>query len=109
MLHVVIWASSVADFRDVDIGVRVTAAHFLLQETEPSYSDRQTAYTRKDRCHRNVQTDSGAHPASYSMGTEDFFITGKTAVAWHWPLISQQAPEVKNEWGYISTPPYAII
>ena len=70
-----------ADFRDVAIGERVHAAVFLLQQTAPSYSDRQTAYTSKERSRRIAQTGSGVHPASYTMGSEDSFITGKTAVA----------------------------
>jgi hypothetical protein len=33
-----------------------------------------------------VQTCSGAHPASYSMGTGGPFPEGKCAGAWRWPL-----------------------
>jgi hypothetical protein len=36
---------------------------------------------------QNVQTDSEAHPASYSMGTEDCCPADKVAKAWSWPLI----------------------
>jgi hypothetical protein len=35
-----------------------------------------------------VQTSSGAHPASYPMGTRAFFPGGKAAGAWSWPLNS---------------------
>jgi len=35
-----------------------------------------------------VQTGSGAHPASYPVGTGCFFPGGKAAGAWSWPLIS---------------------
>jgi hypothetical protein len=35
-----------------------------------------------------VQTGSGTHPASYSMGTRGSFPGGKSAAAWNWPLIS---------------------
>jgi hypothetical protein len=38
--------------------------------------------------HHRVQTGSGAHPASYPMGTGDFFPEGKTAGAWSWPPTS---------------------
>jgi hypothetical protein len=47
-------------------------------------------------CHR-FQTDSGAHPASYQMGTR-----GKAARAWSWPLTPCRA-EVRNAWTYTST------
>jgi hypothetical protein len=33
-----------------------------------------------------VQTGSGAHPASYPMGTRGSFRGGKAAGAWSWPL-----------------------
>jgi len=36
---------------------------------------------------QNVQTCSGAHPASYTIGTA-FFPGGKAARAWRWPLTS---------------------
>ena len=35
-----------------------------------------------------VQTDFGAHPASYSMGTEVSFPEGKAPGAWRWPFTS---------------------
>jgi hypothetical protein len=35
-----------------------------------------------------VQTDSGAHPASYPVGTGDSFPGGKAAGAWSWALTS---------------------
>jgi len=38
-------------------------------------------------CH-HVQTDSGAHPASYTMGTGVYFLGRKSAGAWSWSLIS---------------------
>jgi len=37
-------------------------------------------------CHRD-QTGSGAHQASYPVGTRDSFPGGKAAGAWRWPLI----------------------
>jgi hypothetical protein len=46
--------------------------------------------------HHRVQNGSGAHPASYPMGTRSSFSGGKAAGAWSWPLTSICA-EVK-EW-----------
>jgi hypothetical protein len=36
--------------------------------------------------HHRVQNGSGAHPASYAMGTRGSFLGGKAAGAWSWPL-----------------------
>jgi hypothetical protein len=36
--------------------------------------------------HHRVQNGSGAHPASYPMGTKGSFPGGKVAGAWSWPL-----------------------
>jgi len=38
-------------------------------------------------CHC-VQTDSGAHPASYLVDTGGCYPRGKAASAWNWPLTS---------------------
>jgi hypothetical protein len=38
--------------------------------------------------HHSVQNGSGAHPASYPMGTRGSFPGGKVAWAWSWPLTS---------------------
>jgi hypothetical protein len=38
--------------------------------------------------HHCIQTGSGAHPASYPMGTGGSFPGGKAAGAWGWPLTS---------------------
>jgi hypothetical protein len=35
-----------------------------------------------------VHTGSGAHPASYPMGTGGSFLSGKAAGAWGWSLTS---------------------
>jgi hypothetical protein len=35
-----------------------------------------------------IQTGSGAHPASYPMGTGGSFLGGKVAGVWSWPLTS---------------------
>jgi hypothetical protein len=58
--------------------------------------------------HHRVQTGSGAHPASYSMGNGSSFPGGKTAgsEADHSPPSSA---EVKNAWIYTSTPQYIFI
>jgi hypothetical protein len=44
--------------------------------------------------HHCVQTGSGPHPASYRMGTRDFFLGGKAARTWSWPLPPSSA-EIK--------------
>jgi hypothetical protein len=38
--------------------------------------------------HHRVQNGSGAHPASYPVGTGGSFPGGKAAEAWSWPLTS---------------------
>jgi hypothetical protein len=38
--------------------------------------------------HHRVRNGSGAHPASYPMGTGSSFPVGKAAGAWSWPLTS---------------------
>jgi hypothetical protein len=38
--------------------------------------------------HHRVQTGSGAHSASYPMGTRGSFPGGKAAGSWSWPLTS---------------------
>jgi hypothetical protein len=38
--------------------------------------------------HHRVQNSSGAHPASYPVGTRDSFPGGEAAEAWNWPLTS---------------------
>jgi hypothetical protein len=46
--------------------------------------------------HYCIQNGSGAHPASYPMGTRDSFPGDKAARAWSWPLTPSNA-KVK-EW-----------
>jgi hypothetical protein len=36
-----------------------------------------------------IQTGSGAHPGSDPLGVERFFLGGKVAGAWIWPLMSK--------------------
>jgi len=38
--------------------------------------------------HHRVQTGSGAHPASYPMGTTSYFPGGKATGSWSWSLTS---------------------
>jgi hypothetical protein len=45
--------------------------------------------------HHRVQNGSGAHPASYPMGTRGSFPGGKASGAWSWPLTPSSA-EVKE-------------
>jgi len=35
-----------------------------------------------------MYTESGAHPASYSQDTGGFYLGGKAAGTWRWPLTS---------------------
>jgi hypothetical protein len=58
--------------------------------------------------HHRVQSGSGAHPASYPMGTRGSFPGGKAAGCEgdHSPPSSA---EVKNAWSYTSTSPYVFI
>jgi hypothetical protein len=55
--------------------------------------------------HRCVQNGSGAHPASYPVGTRGSFPEGKAAggvkLTTHFHLVQRS----KNEWSYTSTPP----
>jgi hypothetical protein len=50
-----------------------------------------------------VQNDSGAHPASYSMGTRCSFPGGKAAGACEADHSPTSSAEVKNAWRYTST------
>jgi hypothetical protein len=58
--------------------------------------------------HHHVQNDSGAHPASYPMGTRDSFLRVKRPgrEADHSPPFST---EVKNAWNYTPSPQYVFI
>jgi hypothetical protein len=57
--------------------------------------------------HHHDQNGSGAHPASYPMGTRGPFPGGKAAGAWadHLP---PSGTEVKNTWSYTSTSPISL-
>jgi hypothetical protein len=58
--------------------------------------------------HHRVQSGSGAHPASYPMGTRALSVVVKRLEreADHSPPSSA---EVKHAWSYTSTPQYAFI
>jgi hypothetical protein len=55
--------------------------------------------------HHRVQNGSGAHPASYLMGTRGSFPGDKAAGAWSWQLASVPVLMSNNAWSYTSTPP----
>jgi hypothetical protein len=57
--------------------------------------------------HHCVQTGSGAHPASYPMGTRDSFPGVKRPEREADQSLPSSA-EVKNAWSYTSTPQYAF-
>jgi hypothetical protein len=52
----------------------------------------------------SVQTNSGAHPASYTMGTRGSF----TVPQWSWPLTFIYC-QGQEWWNYTSTSPYIIM
>jgi hypothetical protein len=56
--------------------------------------------------HHRFQTGSGAHPASYPMGTRGSFPGGVGCEADHSPHL---VPRLKNEWSYTSTLQYAFM
>jgi hypothetical protein len=58
--------------------------------------------------HHRVQTCSGAHPASYPVGTRGSFSGGKAAGAWSY-FSRPFSSEVKDDWSYTSTPQYAFM
>jgi hypothetical protein len=51
-----------------------------------------------------LQTGSGVHPTSYTMGTRGFFLGGKAAGVWSWPLISNWCRGQENMGLYIHSP-----
>jgi hypothetical protein len=61
---------------------------------------------RKKECDWNfsLDTDSGAHPASYLMGTGGSFPGGKATVAWSWQLTYMQCGGRENVGPYIRSP-----
>jgi hypothetical protein len=59
----------------------------ILQCERPGFGSRYGQGGDFLFCH-HVQTGSGAHPASYPMGTGGFFSGSKVAEGWNWPLTS---------------------
>jgi hypothetical protein len=59
--------------------------------------------------HHRVQTGSGAHPASYPLGTTGFFPGGKSGRGVKLITELHLVPRSKNEWSYTSTPQYAFM
>jgi hypothetical protein len=58
--------------------------------------------------HHRVQTGSGAHPASYPMGTRGSF-PGVKRPGHEADHSSPYSAEVTNAWGYTSAPQYAFM
>jgi hypothetical protein len=56
----------------------------------------------------SIQTSSGAHPASYPMGTGVSFPAGKAGGPWGWPLTSIWCRN-QEWWSYTTTPPYVFM
>jgi hypothetical protein len=80
----------------------------ILASTDVYKSEFEFRYGQEFSLPHVVQTGSGAHPASYSMGTEGSFLGGQAAGAWSWPLTSTSA-EVNKTWIYTSNPPYVFM
>jgi hypothetical protein len=59
--------------------------------------------------HHRVQNGSGAHPASYPMGTRGSFPGGKAAGAWSWPLTSIQCRGQRMSGAIPPNPQYAFM
>jgi hypothetical protein len=55
----------------------------------------------------SAQTNSGAHPASYPVGTKGSLPRAKVAGVWSWPLTSMQC-QVQESWSCTSTPPHVF-
>jgi hypothetical protein len=58
--------------------------------------------------HHRVQNGSGAHPASYPMGTSGSF-TGVKQPGCEADHPSLSSDDVKNAWSYTSTPPFIFM
>jgi hypothetical protein len=69
--------------RDSSVG---TALGYGLDDRGSSF--RFPAGAGNISLHYRVQNGSGAHPASYLMGTRGSFPGGKAAGAWSWSLTS---------------------
>jgi hypothetical protein len=68
-----------------DSSVGIALGHGL---DDRDYRVRLPAGAGNFSLHHCVQNGSGAHPASYTMGTRGSFPGGKVAGVWSWPLTS---------------------
>jgi hypothetical protein len=59
--------------------------------------------------HHRVQNGSGAHPASYPMGTRGSFLGGKSGRSVKLTTHLRLVPRSKNVWNYTSTPPICLL
>jgi hypothetical protein len=89
-----------------------TRIHFCTQalnQSENSYNWKKVRPTKLNisSLHHRVQNGTGAHPASYPLGTTGSFpgVKRPGREADHSPPSSA---EVKNAWGYTSTPPICL-
>jgi hypothetical protein len=72
-----------ADVKSRDSSVGIVLGYWL---DDRGCRVRFPAETGNFSLHHRVQNGSGAHPASYPMGTRGSFREGKAAGAWSWPL-----------------------
>ena len=56
---------------------------------------------------RNVQTGSGTHTASYSVGTY-VLLRGQSGLGCVVKYSRESSAEVRNEWSYTSSPPICV-
>jgi len=77
----------------------ISGNHFLSQPSQIIIHNYYSIFVQSSRArfpagagnfsiHHRLHTGSGAHPASYQMGTGGFFPGGKAAGSWRWPLTS---------------------
>jgi hypothetical protein len=59
--------------------------------------------------HQRVQNGSGAHPASYPMGTRGFFPGNKAAGAWIWPFTSIKCRGQRMRGSILPLPQYTFM
>jgi hypothetical protein len=67
-------------------------------------SDFKSQYGQEISPLHSVQTGSGAHQASYSVGTGVSLPAGKVAGAWNWPLTFSYCRGQENVDLYIHSP-----
>jgi hypothetical protein len=71
-------------------------------------SELESQYGQEFSLHQAVQTGSGAHPASYPMGT-GALTQGVKRPGSEADQSTPASAEVKKKWIYTSTPPYAFM